>query len=467
MTLVGLDRLQFGVTIVYHFLFVPITIGLSLMIAILETLYWRDPKPADRLVIDLFSRLFLINFAVGVVTGIIQEFQFGMNWANYSRFVGDVFGAPLAIESLAAFFLESTFIAVWIFGWDRLSPRMHTLAIWLVAFGVTLSAFNILAANSFMQEPVGYRLLHHHLEMISFGAILTNPQLWVEFPHVEFAALATGGFVMAGVSAYYLARGRFVEQFLRPFRVGILGALVASILVVVIGHEQAQHLVTAQPMKIAASEALWQTSGIHAAWSLITIIHPKTHQSVPLIAIPYMLSILAYNRLSGRIAGIENLQRLYVHRYGPGYYVPPVIPTFWSFRIMILFGFLMIFIALWGVLLDRHGLLLKRPRYLKLMVWAIMLPSLANIMGWIMTEVGRQPWIVFGLMLTPHGISPTVPMADVWTTLTTFGVLYLVIGFTALSLAVKYIKLGPIAEEPGSDQPIGDEVPHIVPHPTS
>ncbi|MBX5468003.1 MAG: cytochrome ubiquinol oxidase subunit I [Firmicutes bacterium] len=448
MTLVGLDRLQFGVTTIYHFLFVPLTIGLAFLLAVLESWYWRRPEPGHRKVLDFFGRLFLINFAVGVVTGILQEFQFGMNWANYSRFVGDVFGAPLAVEALAAFFLESTFLGVWIFGWDRLSPRLHAWSMWLTALGTTISAFWILAANSFMQEPVGYRLVHGRAEMVSFGALVTNPQLWVEFPHVELGALATGAFFMMGVSAYFLARGRDVRWFLRPFRLALAVGVVTSVLVVVLGHDQAQHLMAAQPMKMAASEALWHTSALHAPWTVVALIHPHQQRNTAVLAIPDLLSILAYNRLSGRVPGIDTLQHLYVRRYGPGWYVPPVVVTFWSFRLMILAGFLMMALTAYGVLADHQGHLLERRRYLRLMVWAIGLPLFANIMGWVMTEVGRQPWIVFGLEKTQDAISPAVGPGAVWGTLIGFGLGYGVMTAFEAYLMLKYIRLGLGAEEP-------------------
>lgn len=453
MTDVGLARLQFGVTTIYHFLIVPLTIGTALQLAILETLYWKNPTPKKRALLDFFGRLFLINFALGVVTGILQEFQFGMNWSNYSRFVGDVFGAPLAVEALAAFFLESTFIAVWIFGWDWVSPRIHVWSMWLVAVGTSLSAFWILTANSFMQEPVGYILRHGHAEMNNFFGLLANPQLWVEFPHTEVAALATGAFFVAGISAVFLRKGKHVEEFRLSFRVAILTAAVTSILVVIIGHEQAQHLIVAQPMKMAASEALYQTSALHAPWTLVAWVDPVRQVNHWVIAIPYMLSILAYNSLSGRVLGINALQRLYVHRYGPGWYVPPVVSTFWTFRIMILIGFVMAGLALWAIWLENRGVLLNSPRFLRVMTWAIGLPLLGNIMGWIMTEVGRQPWIVFGLMKTVRGVSPTVPMADVWITLIGFGGLYGILGYIDVKLLVKYVRLGPQAEEPEVTSP--------------
>jgi len=448
MTTEGLARLQFGTMTIYHFLFVPITIGTAFLLAILETRYWKTRKPEDRRVIDFFGRLFLINFAVGVVTGILQEFQFGMNWSNYSRFVGDVFGAPLAVEALAAFFLESTFIGIWIFGWDRLSPRIHAWSMWLVAIGTSLSAFWILTANSFMQEPVGDNLVNGHAEMTNFFAVLGNPQLWVEFPHVEVAALTTGAFFVASISAYFLlVKPEYRSWFTPPFQISLLVAAIGSVLVIVIGHEQAQHLITAQPMKMAASEALWHTSALHASWSIISLFNPSTHHTWFSIPIPYMLSILAYNSLSGRVMGITELQHLYIRRYGPGYYVPPVLVTYWSFRLMILLGFLMAILALWGIFLMRKGRLFQRPRYLKLLMGGIALPLVGNIMGWVMTEVGRQPWIVFGLQKTIDGVSPTVSMYEVIITLVGFGILYLIMGVIEVRLMFKFIRLGPEAEE--------------------
>ncbi|MCL6562480.1 MAG: cytochrome ubiquinol oxidase subunit I [Firmicutes bacterium] len=454
MTALGLARLQFAVTTIYHFLFVPLTIGLALLIAILETMYvHRGRDPGLRRLIDFFGRLFLINFAIGVVTGILQEFQFGMNWANYSRFVGDVFGAPLAVEALLAFFLESTFLGVWIFGWDRLSPRLHLLSIWLVAGASSLSAFWILTANAFMQEPVGYVLRQGHAEMANFFALLGNPQLWVEFPHVELGALATGGFFMAGVSAYFLRRGVDVESFEHSFRLGLVVALVSSVLVAVVGHDQAQHLVTAQPMKIAASEALWHTSPEHAPWTVFALIDPTTQTNRAVVQIPDLLSILAYNHLTGRVTGIEELQQADVARYGPGNYVPPVVLTFWSFRLMVLAGTLMILLAgvgTWWVLHQKHR---AHPRFLRLMTWAIGLPYVANIMGWVMTEVGRQPWVVYGLETTAQGVSRSVSATEVWITLLVFGGLYGAMGLAAVYLMRKYIRLGLEGREPAVEEP--------------
>ncbi|MCY0879925.1 MAG: cytochrome ubiquinol oxidase subunit I [Firmicutes bacterium] len=465
MTQEGLARLQFGTMTIYHFLFVPITIGLSFLLAILETRYWRTRKPEDKKVLDFFGRLFLINFAVGVVTGILQEFQFGMNWSNYSRFVGDVFGAPLAVEALAAFFLESTFIGLWVFGWDKLSPRLHTWTMWLVAIGTSLSAFWILTANSFMQEPVGYKIVHGHAEMVNFFALLGNPQLWVEFPHVEVGALSTGAFFVVSISAYFLLfRPEYRDWFLPPFRIGLLVAATGSVLAIVIGHEQAQHLIVAQPMKMAASEALWHTTGLHAAWSVVAFFNPVTHHTWFSLSIPDLLSILAYNRLSGRVLGISELQALYVHRYGPGYYVPPVLVTFWSFRIMVLFGFLMAGVAIWGLVLVYKRRVADRPRYLKIAMWAVGLPLIANIMGWVMTEVGRQPWIVFGLQKTIDGVSPNVSLTEVLITLIGFTVLYAIMGVIEVRLLLKFIRWGPEPPDLEADEAeVASETPSISP----
>lgn len=442
MTALGLARLQFGITTIYHFLFVPLTIGLAFLLAVIETFYVVTKDPDYKRLLDFFGPVFLINFAVGVVTGILQEFQFGMNWSSYARYVGDVFGAPLAVEALLAFFLESTFLGLWIFGWDRLSPRLHALSMWLVAAGTTISAYWILTANAFMQEPVGYAVRHGHAEMTSFGALLTNPQLWVEFPHVFLGALATGAFVMIAISAYFLLRRRHVAVFDKSFRLAMALGLVSSVLVAVVGHDQAQHVVATQPMKLAASEALWNTSGDHAGWTLFAVIDPKTKTNRDVIAIPDLLSILAYNSTSGSVPGIRQLEAADVARYGPGNYVPPVIPTFWSFRIMVAAGVLMVLFTARGaydILKGRHR---ERRRFLKALVAAAVLPYIANTTGWIMTEVGRQPWTVYGLESTARSVSPTVSPIEVWITLVGFGTLYGAMAVAALYLVRRQMRAG-------------------------
>ncbi len=442
MDSVILARWQFGITTVYHFLFVPLTIGLVFLIAILNTIYVVKKDDNYKKMAQFWGKLFLLNFAVGVVTGIMQEFQFGMNWSDYSRYVGAVFGGPLAVEALVSFFLESTFLGVWIFGWDRLNKKVHLAAIWLVAAGTTLSALWILTANSFMQEPVGYAIQNGRAEMIDFFALLANPQLWVEFPHVVFGALATGSFFMAGISAYKLVRKHEVEMFKPTFQLGIVVALVSSVLTAVVGHSQAQHLMVSQPMKMAAAEALWNTTGESAPFTLFAIIDPASKENMAEVQVPSVLSILAYNKLHGSVKGMNQINEEYQALYGPGNYIPPVRTTFWSFRLMVGSGTLMILAALYGTVAMVRNRLMNNKLYLKLMVWTIALPFIANSTGWIMTEVGRQPWVVFGLQKTTDGVSPTVSAGMVLTSLIGFTVVYGLIAAALVYLFVHFVKKG-------------------------
>ncbi len=452
MDALGLARLQFAVTTIYHFLFVPLTIGLALTVAIMETIYVRTKNPAFKQMAQYWGRLFLINFAVGVVTGIIQEFQFGMNWSNYSRFVGDVFGAPLAIEALLAFFLESTFIGVWIFGWDRLRPAAHALAMWLVAFGTSVSAFWILTANSFMQEPTGYAVVHGRAEMTNFGALLGNPQLWVEFPHVLLASFTTAAFFVAGVSAYFLLRRQHVDLFRSSIKIALTIGAITSILLAVNGDAQAKHVVQAQPMKMAAAEAVWNTTSGSAPWTLLAGIDQSAGKNTFAIEIPGVLGFLSG---TNHFQGIDQLQSQDVQKYGPGNYVPPVAVTFWSFRIMVLAGGLMILLAWYGIyLLARRRSLEGRQRYLRLLLWAIALPYVANTFGWIMTEIGRQPWVVYGLQKTLQGVSNTVSAGEVATTLIGFTVIFGLIAVAEIYLMVRYAKAGPEVHEPLPELPL-------------
>lgn len=462
MSSLMLARWQFGVTTVYHFLFVPLTIGLVFTIALMETFYVVKQDTHYKTLAQYFGKLFLINFAVGVVTGIMQEFQFGMNWSAYSRFVGDVFGAPLAVEALLAFFLESTFIGVWVFGWDTLPKKVHLAAIWLVTLGTTLSAFWILTANAFMQEPVGYQVVHGHAEMSNFFALIGNVQLWLEFPHVWFAALATGAFFVTGVSAYQLIRRRARHLFASALRIGISLALVSSFLTIVVGHEQAQHLVTAQPMKMAASEALWNTSPLHAPWTVVAGIDAAEKKNTFTIQVPYALSILAYNRLSGRVEGMDQLQQQYVHQYGPGNYIPPVAVTFWSFRIMVVAGTIMLLLALYGAYLMIRQQLDRKRWFLQVLIPSMALPFLANSMGWIMTEIGRQPWTVFGLFKTANSVSPNVSAAMVLTTLIGFAVVYGILAVVDVYLLAKFICIVPDPERPDSVPDDGVGLAHAL-----
>ncbi len=452
MDQLGLARLQFGITTIYHFLFVPITIGLAFLLAIMETIYVRSGNEDYRRLIQFWGRLFLINFAVGVVTGLLQEFQFGMDWANYSRFVGDVFGAPLAVEALVAFFMESTFIGIWNFGWDRVSKQLHLLSIWLVALGTMLSGFWILTANAFMQEPVGYKMVHGTAQLSSFGALLTNPQLWVEFPHTILAAYLSASFFVLAVSAYQLLRHHYPELFQFSFRLASIVALISAVLVIFVGDMQASHLRTSQPMKLAAAEALWNTTSMHAPWSVFAIVNGQAQKNYAPVQIPDMLTILAYKSLSGSIAGIHQIQAQYVQKYGPGNYIPPVAPVYYTFRLMILAGILMLAFSAYAVYLLKRSRFQDKRWFLKTLEWSLMLPYLANTAGWIMTEVGRQPWVVYGLLSTQKGVSSTqsVPMSDVILSLVIFAVVYGAMAIAAIYLFRRSIHWGlnPPAQQP-------------------
>ena len=407
----------------------------------METIYVRTGNEKYKQMTKFWGKLFLINFAMGVVTGIVQEFQFGMNWSEYSRFVGDIFGAPLAVEALVAFFLESTFIGLWIFSWDKLSKPLHAATIWLVAIGSNLSALWILIANSFMQEPVGYFIneVTGRAEMTSFRDLIINPNVWVMFPHVIFGGLATAAFFVLGISAYHMLRKQDLEFFRPSFRLASIIALVSVILIGVNGHAQAQHMIRTQPMKMAAAEALWDSED-PASFSLLTIGNLSGTGTLIDIRIPRVLSLLAYNRMEGMVEGINNLQERYEVEYGPDDYSPSVPVLYWSFRAMVGAGTLMGLVALYTVGWNRK--LEDQPFFLKLMPFAIGLPYLSNTTGWLMTELGRQPWVVYGLMKTADASSPAVSSGEVLTTLILFTLVYGVLMIVDIRLLVKFAKAG-------------------------
>jgi len=443
-----LARWQFAITTVYHFFFVPLTLGLSILVALMETLYVRTGNETYKRMTKFWGKLFMINFAMGVVTGIVQEFQFGMNWSEYSRFVGDIFGAPLAIEALLAFFLESTFLGIWIFGWDKLSKGLHAATIWVVAIGSNLSALWILIANSFMQEPVGYALRNGRAEMSDFGALIANPHVWLQFPHVFFSGLVTAAFFMLGISAYRLLRVRAEDRqsaspqmalFRRSFQIAMVTAALSSVLIILVGHSQAQHMVRVQPMKMASAEALYQSAD-PASLSLLTISDLSGRHEIFAIRIPGLLSLLAYNRFSGEVKGIDNLQAEYVQKYGPGDYVPPVFLTYWSFRAMVGAGFLMALIALIGLYLVYRSRYTDKRWFLRWLPLAIGLPYLANTTGWLLTELGRQPWIVFGLQKTADAVSPNVAGGAVLISLLGFTLVYGALMAVDVYLLVKFAR---------------------------
>jgi cytochrome bd ubiquinol oxidase subunit I len=439
-----LARWQFAITTVYHFIFVPLTIGLSVLVAGMQTAWHRTGNDAYLRLTKFFGKLFLLNFAVGVVTGIVQEFQFGMNWSQYSRFVGDVFGAPLAMEALLAFFLESTFIGLWIFGWDKLPKRVHLAAIWLAAIGTNISAYFILAANSWMQHPVGYRInpVTHRAQLTSIVALLTNSTAEGAWLHVFFAAFLLSGMVVVAVSGWHLARGSFTDMFRKSLRLGLVVGLIAGLGSIVTGDLQARLMDTQQPMKMAAAEALYNTES-GASFSLFTIGTLNGSKELWSVRVPDLLSMIATLDPHGTVQGINNVQRAYVAKYGPGSYKPVIPVTYWTFRLMIGFGALALLIAAVGLWLSRRRRV-PRPRWFyRAALWGVALPYLAASTGWIFTEMGRQPWTVFGVLKTPASVSNGVTASSVIISMVSFTLIYAVMAAIAGWLAVRHIKAGP------------------------
>lgn len=440
MGVLELSRIQFASTTIFHYFFVPVSIGLALIIAIMQTLYVIKDDVSYKRMTKFWGKLFLINFAVGVVTGILQEFQFGMNWSTYSRFVGDVFGPSLAIEGLLAFFLESTFIGIWVFGWDRLSKRVHLLSIWLVSLGTILSAFWILSANSFMQNPVGFEFADSRAQMTSIKEILTNPHLWSQFPHVLFSAFVTGSFLVAGISAWKLLRKQNIAMFKKSFQIAISIGTIMTIILLFTGHKQAQFIVESQPMKLAAAEAQWETSDDPAPFTAIAKIDTEAKENTHSIEVPGLLSFLAYSEFNGELEGMNQLQEKYEEKYGPGNYIPPVKTLFWSFRTMVIAGSIMLLLGIYGWYALRKDQIVAKARYLKGMVFAIALPFIANTTGWIMTEIGRQPWVVFGIMKTEDAVSPSVTFNEVLFSFISFTTLYAILACVSIYLFIRHIK---------------------------
>ena len=458
-----LSRWQFAATTIYHFFFVPLTLGLSWFVAGMHTMYHRTGDEKWKRLTKFWGKLFLINFAMGVVTGIVQEFQFGMNWSEYSRYVGDIFGAPLAIEGLLAFFLESTFLGIWIFGWDRLPKKLHLASIWLVAIGSTLSALWILIANSFMQHPVGYdptSVEAGRLVLNDFGALIFSRKAWLAFPHTILAGISTAAFFVLGISAWHLARKQNVDLFKKSFQVAAVVGLITVILTGVVGHEQGVEVMETQPMKMASIEALWYNDPDEpgSPFSLLTVFDASGKGEIWSLRVPRLLSLISCFDLDCEVLGVEQVQAQYVELYGPGDYVPLMVLTYWGFRTMFYSALLMIGISALVIL----AMFLKRVDKMKLMKWfplAVFLPYLANTGGWITTEVGRQPWIVQGLLTTETAMSPNLTPGMILFSLIGFVVLYAALMVADMYLLVRFAKAGPDATDRGViDDPVLVEV---------
>jgi cytochrome bd ubiquinol oxidase subunit I len=444
VTTVDLARVQFAMTSIYHFLFVPVTLGLAPLVAIMQTIWYRTGVDAWLRLTRFFGTLLLINFAIGVATGLVQEFQFGMNWSVYSEFVGGVFGAPLAIEGLAAFALEATFIGLWIFGWNRLSPRVHLATIWLTAAGTWMSAYFILVANSWMQHPVGYKIVDGEAQLTDVWALLTNEFALFAWVHTILAGLIFGSMVMLGVSCWHLLRGRNVELFRRGAALAIVVALPATLIQLSVGNRFGEAVTSAQGMKIAASEAQWDTCE-PCGFSLFQIGGFSAQDPDPSfsITIPRLLSWMATGSFTGQVQGLNQLQAQEEKEFGQGNYMPRVRLMYWSMRVMALLGVAMFLIAAVGAWLYRKRRLEKARWFLWTAVIAIAFPFIAATFGWILTEMGRQPWIVQDLLKTSDAHSPSVSTAMVASSIGVFALLYIVLGVVDFVLMRRYARVDP------------------------
>src|SRR5580658_4291647 len=442
MTNVDLARVEFAFVSINHFFFVPITIGLAFLTALLQTARHRSGRDEYLRLTRFFGTLLVINVAIGVVPGIVQEFEFGMNWGAYSRLIGNIFGAPLAMEGLAAFFLESTFLGLWLFGWDKLSRRVHLATIWLVALGSVLSAAFIMAANSWMQHPVGYvtNPKTHAPELNDIWALFTNPVFLWGYSKVVFAALTTGAAVMLAVSAWQLRHGGDRAVFGRSARLALVVLVPAILFTMLVGDELGVIEARYQPMKIAAAEAQWTTCQ-PCSFSLFQIGGGNNdHTPTQILAIPHLLSLLATNHWNGKVIGMSPLQAQYAAKYGAGNYVPNVFIQYWSMRVMAYLAVIVVLVGLWGLWLSRRRKLAISKRFLWVATWLVVLPFLINTAGWLLTESGRQPWIVQGIMLTKNGLSPSVSTTELVISLVVFVLLYAILGTIDLVLMLRYAR---------------------------
>ncbi len=431
MDVVALSRLQFAAASLFHFLFVPLTLGLSVLTAIFETMYVKTGDEEYKRATKFWGKLFLINFALGVVTGITLEFQFGTNWAAYSKYVGDVFGSLLAIEATVAFFLESVFLGVWIFGWDKLSAKAHAICIWIVAIASSVSAFWILVANAWMQHPVGYVIRNGRAELANFTTVITQKFAILEFLHTVSGSYLLGGFFVMGVSAWHILRNNEVSLFKKSFKVAVVFALIFALFEAVQGHMHASEVAETQPTKLAAMESLWNTQSNAPMYLFLIPDAAHERNSVEIGKIPGLVSFLAFDNTNAVVKGLKAF---------PKQDRPPVDLTFWSFRIMVGLGTLFIILTIWAWLLRNN--IERHQGLLRLLIWCIPLPYLAIETGWIVAEVGRQPWIVYGMMRTSQAASPLLS-SQVLISLIAFIVLYSLLGAADFFLLFKYARKGP------------------------
>jgi cytochrome bd ubiquinol oxidase subunit I len=439
-----LSRLQFAAATIFHFLFVPLTLGLSILIAVMETIYARTGNEEYRDMARFWGKIFLINFAIGVVTGITLEFQFGTNWSRYSEYVGDIFGSLLAIEATVAFFLESTFIAVWAFGWKRLSPKAHAVTIWLVAGASNVSALWILIANAWMQHPVGFTIRNGRAELTDLLAIITQPFALHEIVHTVSAAYIVSGFFVMGISAWHLLKKQNVSFFGKSLRLALTFALIFSIVEVVQGHMHGSEVAKAQPTKLAAMESFWETTK-GAPQYLMVIPDPDNERNLLEIgAIPGGLSLLAFHDSKAEVKGLKAF---------PPDARPPVMPSFISFRLMMMLGFYFLLLTMVGWF--KRKTIEDSPLLLKAFLYSIPLPYLACQAGWLLAEVGRQPWVVYGVMKTGAAVSP-IAASQVLVSLIAFIGIYTFLGLAAFYLIVTHARKGPQLNTKAADEAEGE-----------
>ncbi|MBU0988388.1 MAG: cytochrome ubiquinol oxidase subunit I [Proteobacteria bacterium] len=434
MDVLLLSRLQFATATMFHFLFVPFTLGLSFLVAYMETQYVKTGNEIYLSMTKFWGKLFLINFAVGVVTGITLEFQFGTNWSRYSAYVGDIFGSLLAIEATVAFFLESTLIGVWIFGWKKLSKKAHATVMWLIAFASTLSAVWILIANAWMQNPVGFTIRDGRAELVDFAAVLFQKYAVLKFVHTVSGAYVLSAFFVMGVSAYHLLKKQNIEFFTRSFKIALGFGATCALVVVIMGDLNGVVVAEKQPTKLAAMESLWETTTRAPVYLFALPDEDGEKNKIEIGAIPGMLSLLVFHDFNAEVRGLKAF---------PKDERPPVLITSFAFKGMVGLGFYFILVTIIGWL--KRNRLVDSPKFLKLMLLSIPLPYVACELGWVVAEVGRQPWIVYGLMRTADAVSP-IAKSQVLTSLIAFVLVYSLLGAAGFYLIFKNARQGPELE---------------------
>lgn len=432
MDAVTLSRIQFGLTVGFHFLFPPLTIGLSWFIFGFMNRYKNTGDEVYKNMAQFWTKMLTTTFVIGVASGIAMEFQFGTNWARYSRFVGDIFGAPLAIEAIFTFFLESTFLAVLILGWDKFSVGVQWLSSMLVAVGATLSAFWILVANSWQQTPAGFVIEHDHARLTNFATAVFNPSTIQRFIHTIDASLMTGSFFILGISAAYILRGKQNEFVMRSFKSALIIAFIASCTQLVTGHFHGMQVAATQPAKLAAYEGIFTTQR-RAPLLIIGIPNPDTETTRSIISVPGMLSFLSFWDINAEVKGLKAF---------PKSDRPPVLISFYTFHVMVALGIGFIGLTGLGILTLWMKRLFSIKILLVLMVIAVPFPFIANELGWIATEVGRQPWVVYYFLRTSNAASPSVPAAHIFFTTLVFTLIYALLFFLWIYILNREYKYG-------------------------